>query len=181
MRNHRQFTLKRIRIQFEEVLNDTRISNSHNHITNLIKTPIYDYTGEGYELINDGLRKKKKVKNEYFINYGLKKMKSFNGLTYRSATLNQSIIDSYFESYKKDKIISDLAFFSTSLNFRIATGSFGGNVIFKIFSKRGKQIMKLSMHPYEEEVLFSSKTKFKISNIIKDIRLDLYNIDLVEV
>jgi len=150
-------------------------------MTNYTKTPIYDYTGDGYERINIGLRKKAKIKNEYFINYGLRKLKKFSGETYRSAVLDESIIKSYLKNFENSQPIIELAFLSSTKNFRIATGSFPGNVIYKIVSKNGKNVTKISMHPYEDEVLFSSKTRFKISNILYDARLKIYNIDLFEI
>ena len=181
MRNHRQFVTKNLSSKFNEVKKDNYLRNSHNHITNIIKTPIFDYTDMGYVNLNKALRNNLKVKNEYFLKYGLKKLKSYKGIVYRSTRLDQFIIDRYTVNFQKKIPICDLGFFSSSKNFSIAVSGFSGNVIFKIKSKNGKSIKEISKYKYEDEVLFTSKTKFQITAIKFDPFFDLYNINLVEI
>lgn len=181
MRNHRKFVLRNLQSQLIEIKNDNHLKNSYNHINNFIKTPIFDYTDLGYEKINTNLRNNLKVKNEYFLKYGLNKMKSFKGVTYRSVYLDKLVIDLYWENFNLKKTVSDLAFFSSSKNFAIASNSFSGNVIFKIESKNGKAIKEISKHKYEDEILFTSKTKFQVTEMLYDHFLRIHNITLIEI
>jgi len=181
MRNHKKFILKNLESQLIDIKNDNHLRNSYNHITNIIKTSIFDYTDLGYEKINTDLRNNINVKSEYFLKYGLNKMKSFKGVTYRSAYLDNQVIKLYWISFNQKKPICDLAFFSSSKNFAIASNDFSGNVIFKIESKNGKSIMEISKHKYEEEILFTSKTKFQITEMLYDHFLRIHNITLIEI
>lgn len=181
MRNHRQFVTKNLSSKFNQIINDNHLRNSHNHISNIIKTPIFDYTDMGYVNINKALRNNLKIKNEYFLKYGLKKLKNYKGISYRSTQLDQCIIDRYMINFQKKIPICDLGFFSSSKNFAVAVHGFRGNVIYKIQSKNGKSIKKISKYEYEDEVLFLSKTKFQITDILFDYFLDIYEINLVEI
>ena len=68
------------------------------------------------------------------------------------------------ESYVKDKKVAD---------------QFGTHFQFKIHSKNGRDIEKISEFGNEKEVLFKSNTKFKVLNFEKNI-FDGYTETLIE-
>jgi hypothetical protein len=46
-------------------------------------------------------------------------------------------------------------------------GEFNGNLLFKITSKTGVNISKLSLYPNETEILFAARTEFEVRSVTK--------------
>jgi hypothetical protein len=128
---------------------------------------IMNYTGSAYRAINNALRKgvtdEKLLAQEKLINSGLDKIQPFKGKVYRaeSATDDLEVI---FDHYNKSDSIEFPAFTSTTATKGV-TKDFGGEILFEIESKNGKSIKDYSGMPHEDEVLFKSKSNFKVKSV----------------
>ncbi len=121
---------------------------------------IVAYSSSAYEKTNDALRAgvmdEATWKHVNKLNSALDKLPSHRGEVTRGTHLDEEMIS----LYKPNMIVEERGFTSTS------TGEgFGGNVKFKITSKSGKDIKKLSTHQSENEILFKSGTRFKVSKV----------------
>jgi hypothetical protein len=157
------------------------------------------YTGTTYDIFNKQLRG--------FTKPFLDQYKSFEKLlnrtldklpisTYNSTTrplLRSTYITEYDISniFVKDKVFSDLGFFSTT-HSRIAFEEWlikntYHNVMFEVYGKNGKLIEEVSQKFLEREVIFKSQTKFKVLDVdidyipIKDSDRLIYKIVLKEI
>lgn len=119
------------------------------------------YTGSGYGCMNSYLRQKKH-KDESVellitnLDKGLAKIPKYQGIVKRGASLPQNIRD----LHKKGSIVPYDAFTSTS-----TSSGFGGPDQFYIYSKTGRPIMGFSGLEGENEVLFQSRTNFKVIDV----------------
>lgn len=109
--------------------------------------------------------------SEYFgiykntLNTALDKMKSFSGIVWRGTSLNNTQMAEIVNSFENNKPIIHNFFTSSS---HVKGSEFGGNVMYKIKSKTGKKIGKISEHLTENEVLFKTDTRFKITKVEKN-------------
>jgi hypothetical protein len=95
------------------------------------------------------------------INSALDKMPNYEGKVYRVSALDPAIAN----SYKVGQEITEKGFTSTGTEKPIGINIKKGKIetIFNIKSKTGKSISKFSDTPQEDEVLFKSGTKFKVT------------------
>jgi hypothetical protein len=132
---------------------------------------IYWYSAEGYEEINSKLREGKKHPYETMLNHALLKLPAFDGVVYRGVNMYKKDLQRYIDAFNNrgGEIITEPAFTSTSENKSIAKGFYKSDipirVLFKIFSKKGRIITNISKMSDEKEVLFCSKSQFKVLNI----------------
>lgn len=156
------------------------ITNSirNNHLPELTlyeKAIIYKYTNDGFEEINELLRNFKGNKNNVFgrfLNRSLSKLPNFEGLVYRAAQLSKLELDRYVIAFKDNSIIKEFTFVSTSKS-RLIAMAYRGNVVFRISSRTGKDIEKISKFgeygfSNEKEVLFRSNRNFKVLEVTEE-------------
>lgn len=108
------------------------------------------------------------------IESGLSQLPSFKGTVFRGTNLTPEQL----AKYKKDEIVTESAFTSTST---VAGDAFPGNTQFVINSKNGREISILSEYPNEKEVLFKSNTKFKVLTVDFDKKANTTVIYLDEI
>lgn len=120
---------------------------------------IVAYSGHAYKKTNAELRAgvmdESTWKHVSQLNNALDKLPTHKGTVFRKAKLTQSQI----EMYQPGKIVEERGFTSTSKDKDI----WNGNVQFVVTSKSGRDISRISKHPHEEEVLFKSGTRFRIT------------------
>ncbi|WP_165501705.1 ADP-ribosyltransferase [Pedobacter frigiditerrae] len=174
MKKAEEYAKKYLAEEIKEIENTTRI----NHLLNLSvfeKASILKYTNDGYEDLNEYLRKtegKEKTDFGKIIDQSLSKLDNYNGLVYRCATLSKKELQLYKNAFELAKPIVEHTFLSTSKSKTIAY-MFGKNTIFRIYSRTGKDIEKIakfgSDHPQnEQEVLFRTGSAFDILDISKE-------------
>lgn len=121
------------------------------------------YTGSAYKDTNSQLRAgvmdEQTWKHASHLNKALSKLPPHRGQVYRKATLDTKDAD----LYKSGFIVEERGFTSTAKS----SGVWNGNVHFIIESKTGRDISKISSHPGEQEVLFRSGTRFRITKAEK--------------
>lgn len=105
---------------------------------------IYKYSVDGFEGVNEYLRKKKgEIMPEFgkFLTSVLNKLPNFEGLVFRSANLTKSEIKRYQTALVNNELLKEYSFISTSKS-RLIAMAFNGNVLFRIYSRTGKEIEK---------------------------------------
>lgn len=137
---------------------------------------LHQYTKDSYR-INHGLWKKATPDIHDFeakLNQTLSKFPAHKGTAFCEVDLSNSAI----ARYKVGATVTEKGFVSTSAK---RDPGFAGNVKFVIHSKTGRQIWDHSNHPKEKEILFHSKTKFKVLAKKYNPKLDQHIIYLSEV
>lgn len=126
------------------------------------------YTSRPFAELNKTLRESENIPNdtktfERLLNHSLSKLPNFKETTYRGVgkNINPEIDFKMFEDWKKDSIITDKAFFSTSKGKNQYSHR---NIEFIVKGKNGKLIEELSNEKGEHEVLFRSGTIFKVAD-----------------
>lgn len=126
---------------------------------------VFEYTSDCYKTINASFRNSN-AKDAQLLGHQLDlvlcKKDIFQGETFRGTDLPDDVI----EKYKIDEVIILPGFTSTSYSSSIAC-EFTKNTFFRIYSKTGRLIEKLSNTEDEKEVLFRLGTQFKVINVIK--------------
>jgi hypothetical protein len=122
-----------------------------------------DYTGSGYEDLNQALRSDALDASQHArvaaLHNALDKLPAYQGPVIRGTNLPREVLD----QYRPGEIITEDAFLSTTTNTAIARSpTFAGNVEFRILSNTGRDISSFSMFPGEQEVLFPAGTRFYI-------------------
>ncbi|MBI3517741.1 MAG: hypothetical protein HY062_00090 [Bacteroidetes bacterium] len=164
-------------------------SHRNNELTLLNsseKAIIYKYTEDGYDPLNIDLRRNSgKHNTEYgkFLEKSINKLPNYIDVVYRSCNLSPNQIDLYQNSFIRKQPITENCFLSTSKKRTIAM-MFGGNCLFIIFSRTGKDIEKIAKFgtgsgQNEYEVLFLPKRKFNVIDI--NIENNSYTITLEEI
>lgn len=123
---------------------------------------IMAYTRSAYKELNFSLRERVMDDNilgfEQVLHRALDKIPNFEQRAlFRYAGIER---DFALNRYQIDAIVQEDAFVSTSLDPNLNT--FYGNTRFVIVGKTGKYIADVSRHKNEKEVLFKSKSKFKV-------------------
>ncbi|WP_231891210.1 ADP-ribosyltransferase [Arachidicoccus ginsenosidimutans] len=142
------------------------------HLTIYEKAFIYKYSEDGYESVNETLRVSKgKINTDFgkLLNSILNKLANFEDLVYRSVNLTNTETNRYISAFENDTIIKEHAFVSTS-KVRLNAMAYGGNTLFVIFSKSGKEIEKIAKFGIfgasnENEVLFKPNRNFRVLDI----------------
>ena len=150
------------------------------------KSIILKYTDDGYEALNEGLRKSKGMNNTEFgqlLEKSLSKLSNFLGLVYRSVNLTPLELLLYRNAEKANMDIIEHTFISTSKSSLVAQ-AFNGNCFFKIFSKTGKSVEKIAKFGIytsqnEQEVLFTPNSRFKVLEITDDFDYTLITMEEV--
>ena len=136
------------------------------------KAVIYKYSNDGYESLNE-MSRRSKGKNlpilGKLLNSTLSKLPNYEGVVYRSANLTKVELKKYEDANKSDSTITEHSFVSSSKS-RLIAMEYGGNVLFRILSKTGKEIEKIAKFGIHEssnerEVLFRVNRKFRILEI----------------
>ena len=148
------------------------------------KSIVYKYSEDGYETVNEILRDSKGKENTEFgklLNIVLDKLPSFDGLVYRSANLTTLELQRYSEALKTKDSLKEYSFISTSKS-RLTAMAFNGNVLFRMYSRSGKEIEKIAKFgpsdpPNEKEVLFKFNRKFKVLEIKEETNYSLITME----
>ena len=134
---------------------------------------LHDYTKRGYLKLNRALRTKNITDSlrsyERILNAGLEKMPINSEKTvYRATNLSEVLINKYKMDLKTGNTYVEKGFLSTSSNelasLVFADGNKNYPTFFEVVHKTGRSIDELSEYP-ENEVLFKSKTAFKIIEV----------------
>jgi len=146
------------------------------------KTLIYYYSIEGYEQLNEDLRDGKDSVYGNYLNQALEKLPNYEEESYRGVSLSPTKIDFYKKAAENDDEIIEPAFFSSSKSMRTAQSYSRGNTVFIIASKTGKEIEQLSFYgsqnpQNEKEVLFKSKSKFKVIRVNDSQNITLISLE----
>ena len=153
------------------------------------KEVINSYTNRGYYVnakIVDGNLNENDVKYVKTLNASLDKVKSEKGTFYRGMGMNagsrtEKLVKFLLEN--KGKNIKLNTFLSTSTRSNIEFGNSKQNkVFFTVIGKNGKSVQGLSSHPSENEYLFKTGSKFKVSKTSRESKngKELINITLTE-
>lgn len=137
---------------------------------------LHQYTKDSYR-INSGLWKKptQDIQDfEYKLNQTLSKFPAHSGTTFREVDLSNASL----ARYKVGASITEKGFISTSTK---RDPGFAGNAKFIIRSRTGRQVWEHSNHPAEREVLFHSKTRFRVLAKKYNPKLEQHIIYLQEV
>jgi len=169
-----KYSTKYLTAEILEVTNSNRI-NYFPELTLYEKSIIYKYTNDGFEGINELLRSSKgKIFDDFgtFLNRSLNKLPNFDGLVYRAAQLTEAEIERYRVACNDNSILKEYSFVSTSKS-RLIAMSYRGNVVFRISSRTGKDIEKISKFgeydsENEKEVLFRANRKFKVLELVNE-------------
>ena len=180
-----EYSKKNLKSEISEIQTSHRNSEL-NQLTVYEKAVIYKYSNDGFESINEILRKSKGKKvNDFgsYLNYSLNKLKNFDGLVYRGANLSKRELNKYMNAFKNNSLITEYSFISTSKS-RLIAMSFKGNVLFRMFSRTGKDIEKItkfgiSGYSNEKEVLFRSNRMFRILDITNESTYKLITVEEV--
>lgn len=136
------------------------------------KAIIYKYSNDGYESLNESLRiSNGQNKNDFgkSLNSALAKLSNFEGLVYRGVHLSKTELEKYEKAFRNNKPLIEHTFVSTSKS-RLVAMAFRGNVLFRIYSRTGKEIEKIAKFgehnpPNEQEVLFQVNRIFRVLDI----------------
>ncbi len=172
-------------LKFE--ISEIQITIRNSELTQLTvyeKAIIYKYSSDGFEVINELLRKSKGRKCDEFGTYlklSLSKLPNFEGLVYRGAHLSKVELNRYIDSFKHNSLVTEYSFISTSKS-RLIAMSFKGNVLFRMFSRTGKDIERITKfgifgYPNEKEVLFSPNRKFRILDITNELTYSMITME----
>ncbi len=167
----------------------SEIKNSNRNIENFElsvyeKALIYKYSNDGYEIVNENLRKSKGKKLDEFgklLNKTLAKLPNFDGVVYRGANMTTQELQRYKEAVTKNKILKEYSFVSTSKS-RLIAMAFKGNTLFRIYSRTGKEVEKIAkfgLHgtSNEKEVLFRPNRNFIILEVAKELDYTLITME----
>ncbi|MGM8362120.1 phage minor head protein [Flavobacterium sp. ARAG 55.4] len=168
----------------------TNLVSKHPNMSLEELTTIQHYTNMGYWDLNEALYTKRvfplEEANERMLNRALSKLpKTDKTKVFRGMPFNEEIYKKYADNV--GKTIINEGFTSTTLNEEIAK-AFGQDeptMLFLIDHKNGKELKDISFfsetfeNDEEFEVLFQSKTKFKVKEIVS--KGDTFEIYLEEV
>jgi len=187
--------LEKIRAGFSGMIQALRewikIDAREMGLTDEEATLINSYTNNLYRPLNrnildgntDGITKFTTEK----LNAVLDKVPVFKGTVWRQ--VNKSNGEAFIEKLRNSKSITFESFTSTgredlTTNFKYENLPIGKNrqVYFKIKSKSGRDIVRLSHYFEEGEVLFKTGTRFKVNKIVKsEGKSQKYLVNLTEI
>ena len=140
-----------------------------------------DYTGSGYEELNEALRSDALDASHHAridaLNNALEKFPPYEGPVIRGTNLPLDVL----AQYRPGEFFIEKGFMSTTMNTAVARSPmFAGNVEFRILSSTGRDISPVSMFPSEQEILFPAGTRFYVVSKIVDPLTDRTVIRMVE-
>jgi hypothetical protein len=149
------------------VIRTSRRNNSLPELNSCEKALIYYYSEDGFEEVNERLRNSNGQDLSEFGNLlkqTLKKLSNYTGLVFRNVNLTQNQIEKYEIALKNNLAIAEFTFTSCSRS-KLVANQYGGNVMFRMFSKTGKNIESVAKYglydpPNEKEVIFVPNTEF---------------------
>jgi len=113
---------------------------------------------------------------ERLLNTALRKVPSYDGYVYHGQVEKYAM--TYIRQLEKYGTFESEAFISASTEKGVAKDFSEGGIVFKIKSKTGKKLGKLSYFAEEEkEVLFRSKSRFKFIRKYKEDNIDFVEIE----
>lgn len=147
---------------------------------------LYDYTGNGYYLLNKELREKTNFGEEdptrlemvKSIVSGLSKLPAYTKTCWRGSDLDEVTMN-FLVALKPGDIMYSKAFLSTSSDAYNAFSS--PSIKFEIQSKTGRDVSALSSHPGEKEILFTPDTRFRISESIFNPNENNFTVKMEEI
>lgn len=158
----------------EKIFNDILEHASAFNLREAQTLSIFQYTIDFYQEANTYLRNgfapedKKYYENRGIksiievLNQGLDKLPSYQGTVFRGADLSSEQIETYKKALESNTPVVKNEFLSSSRERKTA---FNKNTVYRILSKTGKSIEKMSYFENEKEVLFKAGTKFKVVKI----------------
>lgn len=175
MRRAEQYARQHLAKEVTEIRKSRRIEE-HLELTLYEKAFIYKYSEDGYEGVNEILRKSQgRINTEFgeLLIKCLSKLANYKGVVYRSINLSKSELEKYARALVSSHLITEPTFLSTSKS-RLIAMAFNGNTLFRIFSKTGKAIEKIAkfgIHnpPDEKEVLFRPNRAFRVLEIKEEV------------
>lgn len=165
-----------VRRNFESELIEVQKRNSPKTLISIFEeTLIYKYSEDGFESLNELLRKTKGKSNSEFGTHlisSLAKLPNYKGFAFRGVNLSKAELERYKRHLDSGRPLKEYAFISASKS-RLISMAFRGNCLFRIWSKTGKSIEEYAKFgsgnsQNEQEVLFINNTSFKINGIIKE-------------
>ncbi len=151
------------------------------------KAIIFKYSEDGYEDLNEKLRLSKGRDISDFgilLNECLSKLPDYQGIVYRGDEISKLEFDKYVLCYENVIPYHEFSFFSTSKSkskaYERCKGR-GYRILFKILSKKGKDIERFSKYKTDREVLLQINSIFNVDLIEKVEReTNFYRITLTE-
>jgi hypothetical protein len=180
-----EYTKKYLSRELQEVERSERV-NELLELSIYEKTCIFKYSLDAYETLNENLRISKGINNSEFgivLEQCLAKLADFDGLVYRGVNLSPGELDKYRNGLIDDQPITEYPFISTSKS-RMVAMEFRANVLFRIYSKFGKEIEKIAKYGLynaqnEKEVLFKPNSIFNVLEITKESDYTLITLEEV--
>lgn len=169
-----KYSTNRLKNELAEIEGSQR--NQYLTMLNIYeKALIYKYSNYGYEAINERLRLSNGEEIDEFgklLMKALNKLPNLIQLVYRGANLTTTEIDRYVDALEKNTLLKEHSFISATKSRFIAMAF--GNVFFRIFSKTGKDVEKVTKFGLygtsnEQEVLFIPNRKFRILEVKKEL------------
>lgn len=169
MINSRSMFLNTFNLSWAEVKSRKRLSS---RLDIYEETIIYKYSVDGYEDLNELLRRTSGNRNSQFgrfLRASLQKLPNYIGLVYRAANLNKAELNRYQKHLRTGELLNEYSFVSSSRS-RVIAMAFGANCLFRIWSKSGKSIEEyakfgIANAQNELEVLFLNNCRFKVVDI----------------
>ena len=176
MKKLNKFAQEHLQSEIEIILQSER-NNALPELTTEEKAFIYKYTDDDFTHLgtNKQLRESQGKNIADFAKYlaiALSKIESYVGIVYRSTDLSELIFQEYQSALSNKTIITEYAFLSATQSEYIAKEGYANDFLFKIFSKNGKPIEKISKFGIysfdnEFEVVFIKGSQFKVLGIEK--------------
>lgn len=170
----------------ESEITEIRRSGRNSEIPELTiyeKAVIFKYSNDGYQDLNEKLRIHKGENTTEFgkiLVEALSKLKHFEGVVYRGVNLLKYELEKYTEAFANNVDVSEPTFISTSKS-RLVAMSYRGNTLFRIYSRRGKEIEKIakfgSSSQNEKEVLFAPNSRFNILDVTTESNYTLITME----
>jgi NAD:arginine ADP-ribosyltransferase len=98
-----------------------------------------------------------------FLETTLDKLEPYSDMVFRGVQEDYCDVGKYIRAFDNKTIVTEYAFISASLIQGVAQGF--GRILFRIYSKNGKIIEKVSKFEREREVLFKRNTSFKVVKV----------------
>lgn len=170
MEKLRNFVEEKLSDELKIILSSWRNDSLNDYLNIWEKAIIYKYSNDGFKELNLILRNSNgAIIPEFgeFLKNSLNKLPNFADVVYRGVNLSENEIEKYLKLYKEKSIFTENTFISATKSKNIAYQH--GNGIFRIISKKGKDVEQLSKHQKEKEVLFCCNSNFKVLDLQKDI------------
>jgi hypothetical protein len=171
-------------------ISDLRNDAQKYNLSDAEITSIKTYTNDYYTTINKALREQaltgEQESYNNVLNRALDKLKPYEGELYRGTNLREERMLLYKNAFENKTEHIEYGFTSSSIDKQIAEYfglAFGKNAMIKIKSKTGRMIDDISFSKSEQEVLFKSKTKFRVIKFeeTKTKGKKLYYIEMEEI